>query len=232
MRCIGRTRKMRRCGNSARFLVCHHHRYQLWTALFSVVGAFGLLAGIYQDAWKPFFHGEQPPSSIHEPTTISSQGDHSPVLNAGRDAVVGAGAIRPVEERASSPPEPPADTSNTPRATTPRMSSTGDHSPVLNAGRDAIVNVIGPKADYITDHDGAGALLMTEPDFRAFLSHTMGRSDEKVIGRLVNGTEVAKIELKEADMSEPNPPWVKVKVLEGDLKDSEGWILMNALRKP
>ncbi len=182
MRCIGRTRSVRRCGNSARFLLCHHHRYQPLFALLGVAGLFGLPAGIYQDAWKLFFPKEQPAAQTYESNTT--------------------------------------------------MSSTGDSSPVVKAGRDAIVNITTPKADYVTDHDGAGALLMTEPDFRAFVSSSIGSEGKKVIGRLVNGTEVAKIELKTADPNELSPPWAKVKVLEGELKDSIGWILMNSLRKP
>jgi len=166
-------------------------------------------------------------------TTMSSKGNNSPVVDAGRDAVIGdtekshpEGYDRATSESKTITPK------LRPRADTEKMSTTGDNSPVVKAGRDAIINLTESKADYVTDHDGAGALLMTEPDFRAFVSSSINAAGEKVVGRLVNGTEVAKIELKAAGASEPNPPWAKIKVLEGELKDSIGWILMNSLRKP
>lgn len=166
--------------------------------------------------------------------TMISNGNNSPVIDAGRD--VELGRIEGESERKKTPDDQssgthhPSDPSSQNAAN--KMTSAGDNSPVIKAGRDVIISPTRKKPDYVTDHDGAGALLMTEPDFKAFIASTMDGEGDKIVGRLVNGTEVAKIELKPANREEPSPPWAKVKVLEGELKDSVGWILMNALRKP
>ena len=55
MRCLGRTRTLQRCKNNARIIVCHKHRFEPWFAFVGVVSFFGVVAGIYQDAWKPMF---------------------------------------------------------------------------------------------------------------------------------------------------------------------------------
>lgn len=53
MQCIGRTKKLQRCKNAARVIVCKTHEYQPWTALLFVLTIIGLLAGLYQDLLKP-----------------------------------------------------------------------------------------------------------------------------------------------------------------------------------
>ena len=53
MQCIGRTRKLKRCKNDARIIVCRAHKYQPWTAVLFVLTIIGLLAGLYQDMMKP-----------------------------------------------------------------------------------------------------------------------------------------------------------------------------------
>ncbi|MBN1910847.1 MAG: hypothetical protein JW818_13970 [Pirellulales bacterium] len=109
---------------------------------------------------------------------------------------------------------------------------TGNDNINLNDNKGVVViQQEKPKPDFIADHDGAGALLMKEPDFRAFIAASMSGQGEKVVGRLVNGTALAKLDQKPANPQEPSPPWAKVKVLDGDHKDAEGWILMNSLRK-
>lgn len=85
--------------------------------------------------------------------------------------------------------------------------------------------------DYISDHDGAGALLMAEPDFQKFLAGTIQGASDAVLGRLINGTSLALLEMTEAE-EKLVPPWKKVRVLEGKLKDKTGWILADSLRKP
>ena len=112
------------------------------------------------------------------------------------------------------------------------MTSEGNNSPVVNAGRDAVINIGETKPDFVTDHDGAGAVLMTEPDFKAWISMAVSGPGEKFVGRLINGTAVQKLELREAAADGNSPPWARVKILEGDLKGRTGWILMSALRRP
>ena len=55
MKCLGRTRTLQRCKNNARIIVCHKHRFEPWFALLAVLGFIGMIAGLYQDAWKPLF---------------------------------------------------------------------------------------------------------------------------------------------------------------------------------
>ena len=84
------------------------------------------------------------------------------------------------------------------------------------------------KADFTSNHEGAGALLMKEPDFLSFLANSTGRgADDKAIGRLINGTELADLKERRSD----SVPWVKVRVLDGDFKDQEGWLMQRDLRK-
>jgi hypothetical protein len=84
------------------------------------------------------------------------------------------------------------------------------------------------KIDYITEHDGAGAMLMKEPDFIAFLETSTGRLNEKSIGRLINGTKLADLQERHNDPV----PWLKVKVLDGDFAGKEGWVQQRSVRKP
>ncbi|MCC9600550.1 hypothetical protein LOC67_08255 [Stieleria sp. JC731] len=165
---------------------------------------------------------------------MSTKGANSPVIEAGRDAVIG-----PYTPNRPAPPDPSPH--NPTHDTAPQkesviggrsMVSSGDNSPVVVAGRDAVINLASTKPDFITDHDGAGALLMTQPDFRAFISGALSSKNDKIIGRIVNGTPVAKIELLDGDPEQPSPPWAKVTVLDGDLKGQTGWILMTSLRVP
>jgi len=53
MQCIGRTKKLKRCKNDARIIVCRTHKYQPWTVVLFVLTTIGLLAGLYQDLMKP-----------------------------------------------------------------------------------------------------------------------------------------------------------------------------------
>jgi len=113
------------------------------------------------------------------------------------------------------------------------MQSSGDNSPVIQSEGDVTV-VIGPEAppkpDYISAHDGAGAMLMIEPDFSAMVDASIRGKTEKAIGRLVNGTGLAFLE----QQNEPGSitiPWVKVRVLDGEFKDQEGWIIQSSVKK-
>lgn len=76
MRCLGRTRSLERCRNPARWFVCHKHRLQPWALIASVVTIVGLVAGLYQDLWRPIFTRctEPPiPEVIVEITTMPSK---------------------------------------------------------------------------------------------------------------------------------------------------------------
>lgn len=166
-----------------------------------------------------------------EGNVLSSAGDDSPVVKAsgnvsiGLDSASGEQIDAPTDREKSAAP-------NLDGASA--MTSQGDRSPVVEAGGDVTINFSEVKPDFVTDHNGAGALLMTEPDFEAFIGSTFSDKGEKVVGRLINGTEVAKIEVTSADVprADMKMPWAKVRILEGDLKGKEGWILMNSLRRP
>lgn len=115
------------------------------------------------------------------------------------------------------------------------MRSEGNNSPIVNAhGGDVTVNVGQPepaKPELISSHDGAGALLMTEPDFTAFIGASIGQPSEKIIGRLLNGTHLS--DLKESrEQSSDSPPWIKVRVLDGKFKDQEGWLIYESVKRP
>ncbi|MCH8146828.1 MAG: tetratricopeptide repeat protein, partial [Planctomycetes bacterium] len=55
--CLGWTRPFKRCLKppGPKRLFCHHHRYQRWVILLSLLTFAGLFAGLYQDAFKPLF---------------------------------------------------------------------------------------------------------------------------------------------------------------------------------
>lgn len=233
---------MSRCRNQARTLFCTRHWYQPWAAGIACISFFGVLAGIYQDAWRPIFGTDE--STVAEnagkvdsaSTKMTSQGDQSPVVSAGRDVTIGdrPSSSKRNEESADRTSDLPQSTHNEPELV---LESKGDNSPVVMAGRDVIIASDDSKPDYITDHDGAGAVLMTEPNFKAFLSNVISSKGNKVIGRLINGTEVANLEITDADRTlieanETTPPWVKVRVLEGRFEGKVGWILMTSLRMP
>lgn len=202
-------------------------------AILGTVASVATILGIPLAIALWYFKSPANVPDVTSKTTLSSKGNASPVINAGRDAVLGL-ANSPNSNQNQGPE--PVKEGETPAPTNGRasveLSSTGDGSPVINAGRDAIVNLSPQLPDFVTDHDGAGALLMTEPDFAAFIDSAISGKGERVIGRLVNGTGLSMIELKEGNSEEPTPPWAKVKVLEGTFKDKEGWILMKAIRKP
>ena len=164
-------------------------------------------------------------------TEISSHGAESPIVNAGRDASLNAMPRSNAKETPTRGSRSGKDAGSQQNGDI-TLQSGGDNSPVVNAGRDAIVNLATPKPDFITDHDGAGALLMTDPDFRAFIGAAIDAKGDKIIGRLINGTPLSLIEQREDSQDEPSPPWAKVKVLDGPHKGREGWILLNSLRKP
>ena len=94
------------------------------------------------------------------------------------------------------------------------------------------INEVPKKPDYVTNHDGAGALLMTEPNFMEFIRvSTQPGGSDKVIGRLINGTGLVYLgERTQAKID--NPPWLKVRVIDGEYKDKEGWLLQNTVAQP
>lgn len=59
MRCIGRTKKSKRCKNDCKVLFCHHHRCQWLIAIFSLFTVIATLVGFYQDAIKPILEKEK-----------------------------------------------------------------------------------------------------------------------------------------------------------------------------
>ncbi len=84
------------------------------------------------------------------------------------------------------------------------------------------------KHQYVTEHNGAGALLMKKPDFRVFLTATTWGEGE-TSGRCVNGTPVKILEEKAG--SAESPPWLKVEVLDGTHKGIVAWVLQTSVRK-
>jgi len=70
MKCLGRTKRLQRCKNPARTLVCKKHWYQPWTAALFVLGILGLLAGLYQDllapVWNQYFNKDTEQLSVDE----------------------------------------------------------------------------------------------------------------------------------------------------------------------
>lgn len=76
----------------------------------------------------------------------------------------------------------------------------------------------------VSTHDGAGAILMIKPDFKAFVSierHNLH------IGRLINGTELKVIRCEDFSASKHlklQVPWCKVEILEGDFSTRIGWL--------
>lgn len=53
MRCLGRTKTLRRCKNQARRVFCQHHRFQPLAVCIFLLGLLAALAGLYQDLWNP-----------------------------------------------------------------------------------------------------------------------------------------------------------------------------------
>ncbi len=86
-----------------------------------------------------------------------------------------------------------------------------------------------PKHEYVTEHEGAGALLMKKPDFRAYLTATT-LGEGETLGRCVNGTPVKILEEKSG--SAESPPWLKVEILDGKYKGTVAWALQPSVRKP
>ncbi len=114
------------------------------------------------------------------------------------------------------------------------QSSTGDTSPIVNAGGDVTIQIgkeAAAKPELIASQDGAGAMLMKEPDFREFLSLSIGGTSEIAIGRLMDGTPLADLH-EQTEQSPDSPPWIKVRVLDGRLKDQQGWVMQSSVRKP
>jgi len=79
MRCLGRTRTLRRCSRSARFLFCHDH---FWPSIVSLIVAIGIVAGLYQDLLKSalcnFFSRDARPPEVKVssgPVNLPEQND-------------------------------------------------------------------------------------------------------------------------------------------------------------
>lgn len=53
MRCLGRTKSFQRCKRDEKGLFCRQHRWQPYAFALSTLSLIGLLAGVYQDLWKP-----------------------------------------------------------------------------------------------------------------------------------------------------------------------------------
>lgn len=126
----------------------------------------------------------------------------------------------------SGPPDKP------PRGGPPAsMQTSGNNSPIVSSNGDVVINIEQSRPDFVTNHEGAGALLMLVPDYSAMARASLRGTGPKVIGRIINGTSVQQLELK-SSTSLVSPPWAKVRILEGDYKGRVGWIVMSSLRKP
>jgi hypothetical protein len=53
MRCLGTTKKLRRCENTNVHLYCRHHRWQLLSFLLAAIAAIEMYSGLYQDCINP-----------------------------------------------------------------------------------------------------------------------------------------------------------------------------------
>lgn len=53
MNCLGRTRTLKRCQNSAKRLFCHHHRFQLFVLFGFVITSMATAGGLYRDVIEP-----------------------------------------------------------------------------------------------------------------------------------------------------------------------------------
>jgi len=57
LKCFGRKKNLKRCRNDVKYTYypfCRHHRLQSLALIFTISSIFGVYAGIYQDAVKPF----------------------------------------------------------------------------------------------------------------------------------------------------------------------------------
>jgi hypothetical protein len=53
MRCLGRTKSLKRCKNKSKGLFCRHHRWQPITFIISILTFIALFGGLYQDVFRP-----------------------------------------------------------------------------------------------------------------------------------------------------------------------------------
>jgi hypothetical protein len=70
MQCCGKTKKFKRCQNSARFFFCRHHVWQPVTATLAVLSVIGLGAGLFQDAFKPLAEKMAVYEELGKPVTV------------------------------------------------------------------------------------------------------------------------------------------------------------------
>ena len=108
----------------------------------------------------------------------------------------------------------------------------GDFSPNINAQGDVTIEMNVPgklgNFEYVTEHDGAGAPIMAEPDYARYIRETL------TVKRVINGTPVEIVERREVPASNEVPrkmPWILVRVLDGDEKGLEGWTLMTFVKR-
>ena len=102
---------------------------------------------------------------------------------------------------------------------------------VINQGNGSVViynsaaNSANTKySKTVSTDEGAGAMLMQEPKFDAFLSLN---KNPLQIGRLLNGTEIKVINCGDFPASEKlslQISWCKVEVGEGDFSATIGWL--------
>ena len=63
-RCIGRTKALKRCRDSARWLFCWRHRWQAFVLAFAVLGVIAVFAGLSRDLVKPLFEGDSSEAEV------------------------------------------------------------------------------------------------------------------------------------------------------------------------
>jgi len=86
MQCLGRTQTLKRCKRQTPFVVCNHHRFQPLVAVISLLGFVGLLAGLYQDAWKPVFSDDIQASDVsvgHPDGKMAQEDRHVTLIDLG-----------------------------------------------------------------------------------------------------------------------------------------------------
>jgi hypothetical protein len=75
---------------------------------------------------------------------------------------------------------------------------------------------------YVIYQEGAGSLLLQEPNFLDVTGSMVGQKSENVIGKIISGTAV-DCKMQRDPVPPDDPGWAKVIVLEGPLIGRAGW---------
>ncbi len=99
MRCLCRTRRLKRCNNTSRFGVCHVHRFQPYIAFFALSSVIAVYAGLYEDLIRPMMSRdtEMAESTSDQPrdsSTAAEWPDDPPRISGEpREVVIGGNGL-------------------------------------------------------------------------------------------------------------------------------------------